>query len=196
LCLISLSSSIGSEYHSEPGLVLRGKVIEPSENTITVYYEDNEGTEDMMITMRHELVHAFDRCIGIYGQNPRHRSIESSACSEIRAAMFSGECFLPTGHGGRLRPGQSPEDCIHKEAAKSIVISWGKSSSEAKIIICCLWDICSRQVNVPGTGVPKLPGGQQPILPLPKPYYCRNLTSNCSDYVNPVEVRRLDRCLK
>lgn len=59
-------------------------------------YADNIGLNmDIHDTLRHELVHAFDRCRvqqSLKLEPGQVESTEFKACSEIRAAMLSGDC--------------------------------------------------------------------------------------------------------
>lgn len=67
-----------------------------------------------LTTLRHELVHSYDECLGRLNLNdPR-----SVACSEIRAMTMSGECFwgfeMLRGRFGGLH------ECVRRRALKSM----------------------------------------------------------------------------
>lgn len=84
---------------------------EPRTRDITICLDNNDTPRDVIETIAHELLHAYDDCIGTDWNN-----CEDRACSEIRAVDYDGGC----------RPGglyynstESYKDCIKRVAAAS-----------------------------------------------------------------------------
>eukprot|EP00039_Didymoeca_costata_P006463 m.90446 g.90446 ORF g.90446 m.90446 type:complete len:182 (+) comp13267_c1_seq1:168-713(+) len=95
---------------------------------------------EMGDTMAHELIHAFDHCRGhVDFSNPRHL-----ACSEIRAANLSGDCYMWKEWLNRLNFGFQGQHskCVKRKAARSMHAVTNGSVKEAERIIDEVWDPC------------------------------------------------------
>eukprot|EP00823_Brevimastigomonas_motovehiculus_P004878 TRINITY_DN3340_c0_g1_i1.p1 TRINITY_DN3340_c0_g1~~TRINITY_DN3340_c0_g1_i1.p1 ORF type:complete len:273 (+),score=52.82 TRINITY_DN3340_c0_g1_i1:58-876(+) len=73
--------------------------------------------EEMATAITHELIHAYDHCRANYDPS----NLEQHACTEIRAAMLSGEC---ASHLEKRRGfttfARHAEDCIKRRAINSV----------------------------------------------------------------------------
>jgi hypothetical protein len=101
--------------------------------------------------MIHELVHAFDYCTGY----PRARGELETACGELRAFYYSGECNTPVGLGGQLKPGKSPGDCLLEAVLRYFPEpeKIGGFLPDSTEFVCCVWDYCLGCTRLPSLGV-------------------------------------------
>ena len=83
----------------------------PSTKSIKICVNILGSARDVIETVVHELVHAFDDCSGTDWND-----CEQRACSEIRAVNYNGSCRV----GGMLRePGKTYRECVRDAAASS-----------------------------------------------------------------------------
>ena len=88
-----------------------GGYFDPESKDIIICFDNYDSISDLDAVIRHELVHAFDDCMGFDWFNCRDR-----ACSEIRAYSYSGQCE----DGSPYRDGYpTREECIKAYAADS-----------------------------------------------------------------------------
>jgi RHS repeat-associated protein len=111
----------------------------PDSNESHIYYK-NKSVKGLARTMVHELIHGFDRCRGLYSV-PLSNS-GSSACGELRAYFFSGQCSLTVEQGGYKKVGEKPGDCLLRQAVLSIAHRFANSMANAEEIVCCVWSHC------------------------------------------------------
>eukprot|EP00050_Salpingoeca_kvevrii_P019220 m.83690 g.83690 ORF g.83690 m.83690 type:complete len:183 (+) comp8312_c1_seq1:151-699(+) len=90
--------------------------------------------------LTHELVHAFDACRG----KVDFGNLAHLACTEIRAASLSGDCFMSNEWFNRLNFGLSKhhQKCVKRRAMRSIVAVKGISEEEAYKAIDSVFDVC------------------------------------------------------
>ena len=86
------------------------------DNSITICknYIDFKNLKHILL---HELVHAFDYKISCFDSN----SVHDNCCTEIRAAIISGECDLKLGLNRGIRDWfRSMEGCVKRRAKVSV----------------------------------------------------------------------------
>ncbi|EDQ84398.1 uncharacterized protein MONBRDRAFT_30281 [Monosiga brevicollis MX1] len=96
--------------------------------------------ENMTRVVTHELIHAFDDCRAkVDFQDPRHL-----ACTEIRAASLSGDCFFVQENFNRLKFAwkKQHQNCVKRRASMSVAMVLGLSRSEADAVIEDVYDVC------------------------------------------------------
>lgn len=102
-------------------------------------------------TLTHELIHAYDYCRA----NIEWNNLEHLACTEIRAASLSGECFFWKETFARLKFGWKAHHqvCARERAIKSILCVKNISEAEATRAVDSVFDKCF-QDTVPFERVP------------------------------------------
>lgn len=94
----------------------------------------------MDTVLTHELIHAFDNCRVKYNpDNVRHL-----ACTEIRAANLSGDCFYSKEAFGRFRFKWKAhqQECVKERAVKSMLCVRDMSKQEAQEVVESVFDAC------------------------------------------------------
>nr|XP_058957141.1 mitochondrial inner membrane protease ATP23 homolog [Pocillopora verrucosa]XP_058957142.1 mitochondrial inner membrane protease ATP23 homolog [Pocillopora verrucosa] len=94
----------------------------------------------MDTVLTHELIHAFDNCRVKYNpDNVRHL-----ACTEIRAANLSGDCFFSREAFGRFkfRWKAHQQECVKERAVKSMLCVRDISKEEAQEVVESVFDAC------------------------------------------------------
>mmetsp|Transcript_31314 Transcript_31314/g.82076 ORF Transcript_31314/g.82076 Transcript_31314/m.82076 type:complete len:218 (-) Transcript_31314:40-693(-) len=90
--------------------------------------------------LTHELIHAYDKCRAkVDFKNPEHL-----ACTEIRAANLSGDCFLWKEFFNRFNFNfqGGHKKCVRRRAARSIVAVTNDDYDAAYAAIDRVWDTC------------------------------------------------------
>jgi len=78
---------------------------DPNTKKIIICYNHQEEPRTVIETVAHELVHAYDDCMGVDWTN-----CDEWACSEIRAANLSGECARSWNY----------DECVKQKAAGAL----------------------------------------------------------------------------
>ena len=110
------------------------------ENEVVLCANNIYSEGHMTDVVTHELIHAFDHCRGkVDFKDPRHL-----ACTEIRAANLSGDCFWAKETFNRLQLGfkKHQQDCVRRRARRSVEAVTGISEAEANAAIDDVWDVC------------------------------------------------------
>jgi RHS repeat-associated protein len=146
---------------------------DPRNNVVRIVYGTGE-VGHLKRTIVHELIHAFDKCKKLHNVRADSRAID--ACLELRAYYLSGQCSTSADGGGYLKKDESTATCLLRQAGNSIAKSFNETSEfGAKDYLCCVWDICLCNKQMPGSGFYGLTN--KPDLPK-KPDDCKNVT-NC-----------------
>jgi len=110
-----------------------------------VMCENNIANQSIMNqVMTHELIHAFDVCRVRYEKdNLRHL-----ACTEIRAANLSGDCFFSR-EVSRLKLGFKAhhQKCVKERAVKSMLCVRDISEEQAKNIVDSVFEPCFKDTE-------------------------------------------------
>ncbi|XP_065058754.1 mitochondrial inner membrane protease ATP23 homolog [Rhopilema esculentum] len=110
-----------------------------------VMCENNISSQTVMNqVMTHELIHAFDVCRVRYEKdNLRHL-----ACTEIRAANLSGDCFMSR-EMSRFKFGWKAhqQKCVKERAVKSILCVRDVSEEEANQIVESVFEPCFKDTE-------------------------------------------------
>jgi inner membrane protease ATP23 len=95
--------------------------------------------------LTHELIHAYDDCRSTVDWD----NLEHLACSEIRAANLSGDCFYWKENFARLKFGWKAhqQDCVKERATKSILCVRDVSENEAKQIVDKVFSTCFKDTS-------------------------------------------------
>ncbi|KAK2549658.1 Mitochondrial inner membrane protease ATP23-like protein [Acropora cervicornis] len=90
--------------------------------------------------LTHELIHAYDNCRIKY--NPD--DVRMLACTEIRAANLSGDCWFSKETFGRFKFGWKghQQKCVKERAVKSILCVREISKQEAEDVVESVFDAC------------------------------------------------------
>jgi RHS repeat-associated protein len=113
---------------------------------------NNLSDKEMYTTIIHELVHLYDDCffqpVGISAKVLR-------TCRELRAYLFSGQCFLTRAEGGVLDKDEDKNDddvinlCLLNQAKASLPEDYF-DAYQPETVICNIWAYCvSPKFNVP-----------------------------------------------
>ncbi|RDD44560.1 Mitochondrial inner membrane protease ATP23-like protein [Trichoplax sp. H2] len=94
----------------------------------------------MKDVLTHELIHAYDHCRA----HVDWRNIHHLACSEIRAANLSGDCFFWKENLARFNFGlkQHQQKCVKDRAVKSILCVMDVDENEARNAVDTVFDSC------------------------------------------------------
>eukprot|EP00730_Choanoeca_flexa_P004044 TRINITY_DN11584_c0_g13_i1.p1 TRINITY_DN11584_c0_g13~~TRINITY_DN11584_c0_g13_i1.p1 ORF type:complete len:211 (+),score=48.25 TRINITY_DN11584_c0_g13_i1:100-732(+) len=97
-------------------------------------------SENMANVVTHELIHAYDDCRA----NVDFHDIRHLACTEIRAASLSGDCFFTNEVLNRLNLGvrKQHQVCVKRRAALSLEAVLGVSRTVAMQAIDEVYDMC------------------------------------------------------
>ncbi|KAJ7376846.1 Mitochondrial inner membrane protease ATP23 [Desmophyllum pertusum] len=103
------------------------------ENTISSQYQ-------MDLVLTHELIHAYDNCRVKY--NPDN--VKHLACTEVRAANLSGDCWFSKETFGRFRFGWKAhqQKCVKERAVKSMLCVRNISKTEAEDVVESVFVAC------------------------------------------------------
>eukprot|EP00041_Stephanoeca_diplocostata_P032957 m.1075344 g.1075344 ORF g.1075344 m.1075344 type:complete len:199 (+) comp24239_c1_seq4:191-787(+) len=109
-------------------------------NEVVLCQNNIVSERDMADVMTHELIHAFDHCRG----KVDFKNLEHLACTEIRAANLSGDCFMWKEWFNRLNFGLKGQQakCVRRKAARSIVAITDGDYDKAYEAIDKVWDTC------------------------------------------------------
>ena len=101
----------------------------------TIY---NQGCMDTVLT--HELIHAYDYC----RVNYEKENLKHLACTEIRAANLSGDCFFWKENFARFNLGWRghQQECVKERATKSILCVHKVSEETAKQAVEDVFEAC------------------------------------------------------
>lgn len=90
--------------------------------------------------LTHELIHAYDNCRIKY--NPD--DVRMLACTEIRAANLSGDCWFSKETFGRFKFGWKghQQKCVKERAVKSILCVREISKQDAEDVVDSVFDAC------------------------------------------------------
>ena len=152
-------------------------------NTISIYYE-SQSVAQLPQTIVHELIHALDNCLGLFGLSLVDSGARD-ACSELRAYWFSGGCNNGVLFGGLLEPGQSTSDCLFEQAVASLA-GPANLTFTPETYVCCVWDICLSDKRLPGTGFYDC--AMPPRKPK-RPDKCKERDNRCKDAL-PAEAKK------
>lgn len=91
-------------------------------------------------TLTHELIHTFDYCRADLCWS----NLEHLACTEIRAANLSGECFFWKENFARLKFGwrKHHQACVRERATKSVLCVRDISEEEARTVVDRVFPSC------------------------------------------------------
>lgn len=174
-----------------------GGLYDPDNNIVYVFF-GNQSKDTIERVMIHELIHAFNKCKGLGAV--KINAIGRSACDELRAYYFSGQCNVSVNAGGRLRRGESSSDCLLRQAMASIEHEFvGKKAAlfDSEDFVCCVWSSCLCGSNLPGGGryffSPSLGTNAFPSVPkkcTESPRLCEQMlgkggAQNLSDWTKP-----------
>ncbi|XP_011406005.2 PREDICTED: mitochondrial inner membrane protease ATP23 homolog isoform X4 [Amphimedon queenslandica] len=117
-----------------------------------VLCENNIYSDDCMTNvLTHELIHAYDHCRA----HVDWKNLDHQACSEIRAANLSGECFFWKENFARLKFGwkKHQQKCVKERATQSILCVNNVTEKEARDAVEKVFDSCFKD-TVPFERVP------------------------------------------
>eukprot|EP00045_Choanoeca_perplexa_P022551 m.9900 g.9900 ORF g.9900 m.9900 type:complete len:207 (-) comp9526_c0_seq1:35-655(-) len=109
-------------------------------NEIVLCANNIYSSDNMAKIITHELIHAYDDCRA----KVDFRNIHHLACTEIRAASLSGDCFFTSEVLNRLNlnvRGQH-QVCVKRRAALSLEAVMGVSRATAMEAIDQVYDVC------------------------------------------------------
>ncbi|XP_062505608.1 mitochondrial inner membrane protease ATP23 homolog isoform X2 [Corticium candelabrum] len=94
----------------------------------------------MSEVLTHELIHAYDFC----RYNTNFSDVKHLACSEIRAANLSGDCFFWKENFGRFKFGwkKHQQACVRERAVNSILCVKDIEKSEAENVVDSVFASC------------------------------------------------------
>ena len=158
-----------------------------SSKIITCYQEAS--AKSLVITIRHELIHALDSCLKRFSNDDFDKRA-LSACSELRAYMFSGGCKFGEKEGGYAKKDVSFSDCLLKKSSESLESTYNMrefGEFSAEVFVCCVWNECTRISAFPTKCTGFRPPFKGPIntQPLKRPDKCANLT-DFTGLLNPL----------
>lgn len=147
--MLEAMKKVGCEVHVDRHLVCEpcGPTVaggyDPSTRQIVLCENNIYSQGHMKDTLTHELIHSYDYCRAhIDWSNNRHL-----ACTEIRAASLSGECFFWKENFARLKFGwkKHHQMCTRERAAKSILCVRDISEEQAyqlvdEVFVSCFND--------------------------------------------------------
>jgi len=111
-------------------------------NEIVLCQNNIISEREMADVMTHELIHAYDNCRG----KVDFTDLKHLACTEIRAANLSGDCFMWKEMLNRLNFTQGFRGqhaaCVKRKAGNSIVAVGGGDRAKADAAIDAVWDTC------------------------------------------------------
>ncbi|XP_020612027.1 mitochondrial inner membrane protease ATP23 homolog [Orbicella faveolata] len=90
--------------------------------------------------LTHELIHAYDNCRIKYDPD----NVKHLACTEIRAANLSGDCWFSKEAFGRFkfRWRAHQQECVKTRAVKSMLCVRNISKEEAEKVVESVFDAC------------------------------------------------------
>ncbi len=139
--------------------------------TSRICYNNIKTREDAIITLKHELTHAYNRCSKRFQVLQDHPCLRG-ACSELRATIFSGACLIPPGKPGSNRLGnESYGECVLRSATE--YIGTGQQCQSHPLLgdkgaVCCAWLRCVHLDSVPPTACDLILGHGSNLIP-PRP---------------------------
>ncbi|XP_065842075.1 mitochondrial inner membrane protease ATP23 homolog [Oscarella lobularis] len=131
---------VGKHVVCEPcsGKVLGG--FDPYRNQVVLCENTVYSQGSMEDTLTHELIHAYDHCRAkIDWDNLKHL-----ACTEIRAANLSGDCFFWKENFARLKFGwrKHQQKCVRARAVESILCVRDVERVEAEAAVDSVFSQC------------------------------------------------------